>query len=81
MVQRGMATQITDRALGSILIEPEVHGDPASPFRLLVNHRLMGEGLTAADVLALVGDVLQRFSVGDAPQTVAIENLNASNDE
>jgi hypothetical protein len=81
MVQGDMATQITDRALGSILIEPEMHGDPASPFRLFVNHRLLAEGLTAANVLTMVGDVLQRFSVSDAPQTVAIENLNASNDE
>jgi hypothetical protein len=81
LVEVSMTSKIFESALGSILIEPEVHGDAASPFRVFVNNRLMGEGLTPADVLRMVGDVLERSGAANAAKTVPIEDLNASNDE
>jgi hypothetical protein len=62
-------------------IEPEIIGDSRSLFRLYVNHRLVGERLTATEAHILVGDVLQRTVLPARRSAIPLEALNASNDQ
>src|ERR1700722_9526752 len=43
-----------------IVIEPEVPGDSRSLFRLLVGEKVGAEGMTAAQIHILVGDILEK---------------------
>ena len=43
-----------------IVIEPEVPGDSRSLFRLLVGEKVVAEGMTAAQIHILVGDILEK---------------------
>jgi hypothetical protein len=70
-----------DTALEGMTIEPETRGDSGSLFRLFVNHRLVGERLTAAQVHVLVGDFLERATLLNSETTIPLAQLNASNDE
>jgi hypothetical protein len=46
-----------------IIIEPEEPGDSRALFRLLVGERLVAEGMTAAQIHLLVGDVLEKMTL------------------
>jgi hypothetical protein len=67
--------------LEGITIEPETRGDPGSLFRVFVNHRLIGDRLTAAEAHVLVGDILERTTLNKSDSTIPLEELNASNDD
>jgi hypothetical protein len=66
--------------LEAITIEPETRGDSRSLFRLLFNHRLYADQLTAAEVHGLVGDILENAALPDRAATIPFEILNAGND-
>jgi hypothetical protein len=76
-----MTLPIGDAPLEGITIEPETRGDSRSLFRLFVNHRLVGERLTAVEAHGLVGDVLERTALPDRQLTIPLDLLNASNDK
>jgi hypothetical protein len=72
---------LDDEILEGITIEQETRGDPGSLFRVFVNHRLIGDCLTAAQVHGLVGDILERVTLNRGVSTIPLEQLNAGNDE
>lgn len=49
--------------LDRIIIETETPGDFRSMFRLLIDDKVIGEGLTAVQAHLLVGDILDRITV------------------
>ena len=49
-----------------IVIEPEVPGDSRSLFRLLVGEKVVAEGMTAAQIHILVGDILEKVDQSEA---------------
>jgi hypothetical protein len=72
---------LANEILEGITIEPETRGDPGSLFRVFVNHSLVGDHLTAAQVHGLVGDILERVTLNRSDSTIPLEQLNASNDD
>jgi hypothetical protein len=51
-------------------------------FRLLIDEKIVGENLTAAEAHLLVGEILDRVVLpGPAAATIPLDELNASNDE
>jgi hypothetical protein len=50
-----------------IVIEPEVDGDNSALFRLLVGEKLVAEGMTAAQIHILVGDILEQITLQKNP--------------
>jgi hypothetical protein len=46
-----------------LIIEPEAPGDSRALFRLLVDERLIAEGLTAAQAHILIGDILEKMAL------------------
>jgi hypothetical protein len=76
-----MARPIGNEPLEGITIEPETRGDSRSLFRLFVNHRLVGERLTAVEAHGLVGDLLENAALPDRRVTIPLDLLNAGNDK
>jgi hypothetical protein len=54
-----------------IVIEPETSGDFRSLFRLSVGGKLVAEGMTAAQIHILVGDVLEQMTLQKKPKAAA----------
>jgi hypothetical protein len=52
----------TEEALVQIHVEAEAPGDSATLFRLRIDERIVGEGLTAAQTHLLVGEILSRMA-------------------
>jgi hypothetical protein len=50
-----------------ILIESEVLNDPTSLFMVILNGKLVGEHLTAAQTQVLVSQIMERFVLGEGP--------------
>ena len=50
-------------AVERIVLEAETPGDLRTMFRLRLDEKIVGEGLTAAQVHVLVGEVLDRLTV------------------
>ena len=48
---------------GRITIETETPGDFRSMFRLLIDDKVIGEGLSAVQAHILIGDILDRVTV------------------
>jgi hypothetical protein len=46
-----------------LIIEPEMPGDSRSLFRLLVGEKVAAEGMTAAQIHILVGDILEKVAL------------------
>jgi hypothetical protein len=46
-----------------IIIEPEEPGDSRALFRLLVGEKVVAEGMTAAQIHILVGDILEKMTL------------------
>jgi hypothetical protein len=46
-----------------ITIEPEAPGDSRALFRLLVGEKVVAEGMTAAQIHILVGDILEKMTL------------------
>ena len=63
-----------------IRIQAETPGDTASLFRLLIDDKVVGESLTAAQAHLLVGEILGRVAL-PGQGTISVDKLNASNDE
>jgi hypothetical protein len=55
----GESTAMPDR----ITIETETLGDYRSMFRLLIDDKVIGQGLTAVQAHILIGDILDRVTV------------------
>jgi hypothetical protein len=49
--------------IGRILVELETPGDSRTLFRLLIDDKVVGRGLTAVQAHILVGEVLDRISL------------------
>jgi len=49
--------------ISRILVELETPGDSRSMFRLMIDDKAVGEGLTAAQAHILVGEVLDRVTL------------------
>jgi hypothetical protein len=49
-----------------IIIEPEQPGDSRALFRLLIGENVVAEGMTAAQIHILVGDILERVTLQTA---------------
>ena len=63
-----------------IRIQAETPGDSASLFRLLIDNKVVGESLTAAQTHLLVGEILGRVAL-PGRGTISVDKLNASNNE
>jgi hypothetical protein len=53
-----------------IVIEPEAPGDSRALFRLLIGEKLVAEGMTAAQVHILIGDILERLALPNKQEGV-----------
>jgi hypothetical protein len=57
-----------------VIIEPEEPGDSRALFRLLVGEKVVAEGMTAAQIHILVGDILEQMTLQRKPsESVAAE--------
>jgi hypothetical protein len=63
-----------------ICIQAETPGDSASLFRLLIDQKIVGESLTAAQAHLLVGEILGRVAL-PAQDKVPLDKPDASNDK
>jgi hypothetical protein len=50
-----------------IAIEPEALGDSRTMFRVLIDEKIIAEGLTSAQAHLLVGDILERLALPKEP--------------
>lgn len=70
-----------------IAIETEAPNDPATPFRLSVDGKIIAEHLTAVQTRDQVGDIIERLQRGGESalkaksEAIGSGDLNASNDE
>ncbi len=60
--------------IGRIVVELEAPGDSRTMFRLLIDDKVMGEGLTAAQAHILVGEVLDGITL---PRGATVETEDA----
>jgi hypothetical protein len=63
-----------------VSFEAQSPGDSRSLFRLRIDEKLIAENLTAAQLLLLIGEILQLVTLPSA-ETIPLDELNASNDE
>jgi hypothetical protein len=66
-----------------ITIEQEEPGDSSALFRLLVGEKVVAEGMTAAQIHILVGEVLEQMTLqkGQSKATLAEPSRQAISDE
>jgi hypothetical protein len=50
-----------------IAIEPEALGDSRTMFRVLIDEKIIDDGLTAAQAHLLIGDILERLALPKEP--------------
>ena len=50
-----------------IAIETETPDDPTSMFRVLLDDKLIGEGLTAVQAQLVVAEIIERIVLGKSP--------------
>jgi hypothetical protein len=62
-----------------IAIELETPGDSRTMFRLLVDEKLIAEGMTAAQTHVLVGDILERLALPKEPIKSDVQRTNRAN--
>jgi hypothetical protein len=66
--------------INRIIVELETPGDSRTMFRLMINDKAVGEGLTAVQAHILVGDILNRVTLpGAAPRNVHHKERDALN--
>ena len=63
-----------------IRIQAETPGDSASLFQLIIDEKIVGEHLTAAQAHLLIGEILGRVALPGGT-TIPRDQFNASNDE
>jgi hypothetical protein len=66
-----------------IIIEPEEPGNSRALFRLLVGEKVVAEGMTAAQIHILVGDILEKMTLQKSQSEAATQEAScaASSDE
>jgi hypothetical protein len=61
-----------------VTFEAQSPGDSSSLFRLLIDDKIVGEDLTAAQLHILIGEILRLVTL---PTDQTTDQLNANNDE